>query len=34
VHIRTLADVDLKILAKLVTSAAAEKKRQHAQGDA
>jgi hypothetical protein len=30
VYIRTLADVDLKVLAKLVAGAAAEKKRQHA----
>jgi len=29
VYIRTLADVDLKVLAKLVASAAAEKKRRH-----
>ena len=29
VYIRTLADVDLKVLAKLVAGAAAEKKRQH-----
>jgi hypothetical protein len=34
VYIRTLADVDLKVLAMLVASAAAEKERQHAQGDA
>jgi hypothetical protein len=31
VYIKTLADVDLKVLAKLVASAAAEKSRQHAQ---
>jgi hypothetical protein len=30
VYIKRLADVDLKVLAKLVASAAAEKKRQHA----
>jgi hypothetical protein len=30
VYIKTLADVDVKVLAKLVASAAAEKKRQHA----
>ena len=30
VYIRTLADVDLKVLAKLVAGAAAEKKRLHA----
>lgn len=30
VYIKTLADVDLKVLAKLVASAAAEKRRQHA----
>jgi hypothetical protein len=30
VYLKTLADVDLKVLAKLVASAAAEKKRQHA----
>ena len=29
VYIRTLADVDLKVLAKLVASAATEKKREH-----
>ncbi len=30
VYIKTLADVDLSVLSKLVSSAAAEKKRQHA----
>ncbi len=30
VYIKTLADVDLRVLAKLVANAAAEKKRQHA----
>ena len=30
VYIKTLADVDLKVLARLVASAAAEKQRQHA----
>ena len=30
VYIKTLADVDLKVLAQLVAGAAAEKKRQHA----
>jgi hypothetical protein len=34
VYIKTLADVDLKVLAKLVASAAAQKKRQHARRDA
>ena len=34
VYIKTLADVDLKVLAKLVASAATEKKRQRAHGDA
>ena len=34
VYIKSLADVDLKVLATLVASAAAEKQRQHAQGDA
>ena len=33
-YIKTLADVDLKVLAKLVASAAAEKQRQHASRDA
>ena len=30
VYIKTLADVDQKVLAKLVANAAADKKRQHA----
>jgi hypothetical protein len=34
VYIKTLADVDLKVLAKLVGSAAVAKKRQHSQGAA
>ena len=34
VYIKALADVDLEVLARLVASAAAEKKRQHAARDA
>jgi len=34
VYIKTLADVDLTVLAKLVASAAAEKKGPHAQSAA
>ncbi len=34
VYIKTLSDIDLKVLEKLVASATAERKRQHALGDA
>jgi hypothetical protein len=34
IYVRTLADIDLKVLAKLVAGAAVEKKRQHAKGPA